>query len=72
MTCAAYIWGVLPGGGLGEGPALPFSSSVSRALTPEQNRRFRAYTSLLYDTLATYREELASLAARFSEVVRVL
>ncbi len=60
---------MLPGGGLGEGPALPFSSAVSRAMTPEQNRHFRSFASLLYDTLALYKDELAGLAARLSEVV---
>lgn len=38
-------------------------------MTPEQNRHFRSFASLLYDTLALYKDELAGLAARLSEVV---
>jgi hypothetical protein len=66
-----YIWGVIPGGGLGAGPALPFSKHVSRALTAEQRDYFRATATLLYEVLGVYARELAGLAARFSEVVHL-
>jgi hypothetical protein len=66
-----YLWGVVPGKGLGGGPALPFSKEVSLALTESQRKQFRDFSFVLYDALAMYRTELAGLAARFSEVVRL-
>ena len=66
-----YILGEQPGLGLGAGPALPFSKHVSRALTADQRSRFIEYSCLLYDILGRYRSELAGLAARFCEVMRL-
>ncbi len=66
-----YLWGVVPGKGLGGGPPLPFSKEVSLALTESQRQQFHDFSFLLYDALSMYRTELAGLAARFSEVVRL-
>ncbi len=66
-----YLWGVVPGKGLGGGPALPFSKEVSLALTDLQRDQFRDFAYVLYDALSLYRTELAGLAARFSEVVQL-
>lgn len=64
-----YIFGAIPGAGLGAGPALPFSKDVGLALNASEKEYFSSLSTLLFETLSLYATELAGLAERFSEVV---